>query len=172
MRARLLLDDMGSAGIDDLIAAANVHEHLEVRLFNPAARGPLPGLARKLDVIWRPKRLNHRMHNKLMAGDGVAGIVGGRNVGDEYFDASEAVNFGDLDLLAMGPVAVELGASFDAYWNSPFAIPLTAWRRFERPPEALEELRAELREHERANADSRYGRRLRETGFVREAAAG
>ncbi|MHC5210275.1 MAG: phospholipase D family protein [Planctomycetota bacterium] len=172
VRVRLLLDDMGSAGIDDVIAAADAHPGLEIRLFNPSARGPWPGLARTLDLLWRPRLLNHRMHNKLLVGDGAAAIVGGRNVGDEYFDASEGVNFADLDLLAFGPVTAELGECFDMYWNSRFAVPLTAWDSFAREPADLLALTAELREHRADHANSRFGERLLATGFVREALAG
>jgi putative cardiolipin synthase len=172
VRVRLLLDDLGSAGIDDLIAAADVHPNLEIRLFNPFGRGSLTTLVRGFDFLVRPRRLNHRMHNKLLSGDGAAAIVGGRNVGDEYFDRNDDVNFGDLDLLAFGPVNAELGGCFDMYWNSPYVAPLTAWHWFERTQQDLDDLRVELLAHERENAASRYGERLRESNFVQEAVAG
>lgn len=172
VRVRLLLDDMGSAGIDDLIAAADLHPGLEVRLFNPFARGPMPGLARFLDMMFSPRLLNHRMHNKLLAVDGIAGVVGGRNVGDEYFDASEGVNFADLDLLAFGPVAEELGRNFDGYWNSPHAMPLTAWSSLRREQEEYEELRSALDAHLQEQRGSRYEERLRASDLVQQAIAG
>jgi putative cardiolipin synthase len=172
VRVRLLLDDLGAAGIDELVSAADVHPGIEVRLFNPFARGPWPGLARMLDLLRRPHRLNRRMHNKMLTADGAAGIVGGRNVGDEYFGAREDVNFADLDLLAFGPVNEELGKSFDQYWNSPFAVPVSAWRRLTGTARDLENLRSRLAEHELTHAESPYALRLRGTGFVQEALAG
>ena len=172
VRVRLLLDDLGSNGIDDAIAAANVHENLEVRLFNPRARGPWSGLAKTLDLLSRPFRLNHRMHNKMLTSDGVAGIVGGRNVGDEYFDASADVNFGDLDLLAFGPVVTELGESFDSYWNSEFTQQLTGWSPFEREAQDLHDLRTELAAVIHENRSSDYAARLRDTSFLVDAADG
>jgi putative cardiolipin synthase len=172
VRVRLLLDDMGSAGIDDLIAAADLHPGLEIRLFNGFARGPLPGLARMLDMMGQPRLLNHRMHNKLLLVDGAAGVVGGRNVGDEYFDASENVNFADLDLMAFGPVAPELGASFDLYWNCPHALPLSAWRSLNREAEDLALLRAELESHLQEQRGSPYEERLRASDMVKAAMAG
>lgn len=172
VRVRLLLDDMGSQGIDDLIAAADLHPSLEIRLFNAFARGPLPGLARFLDMMFSPRLLNHRMHNKMLAVDGIAGVVGGRNVGDEYFDANEGVNFADLDLLAFGPVAEELGRSFDSYWNSPHAMPLPAWRSMSREPADYERLRAELDAHLLEQRGSRYEERLRASDLVQQAIAG
>lgn len=112
------------------------------------------------------------MHNKLLAVDGAASIVGGRNVGDEYFDAHQDVNFGDLDLLAFGPVTHQVEGHFDLYWNSPFAIPLSAWPSLGRSLEDLADLRAELLQHERENAGSQYGQRLRRSDFVTRALAG
>jgi putative cardiolipin synthase len=43
-------------------------------------------------------RINKRMHNKSFTADGEVAIVGGRNIGDEYFGANEAMNFADLDV--------------------------------------------------------------------------
>ena len=170
VRVRLLIDDLGSDGIDDRLAAANVHEHLEVRLFNPRARGPWNGLAKTLDLMGRPFRINHRMHNKMLTADGLAGIVGGRNVGDEYFDAAEDVNFGDLDVLAFGPVVSELGESFDEYWNSEFTEQLTGWGPFDRDEDDLASLRASLLELAAANQDTPYARRLQGADFIKEVA--
>ena len=169
---RLLVDDLGTKGLDAELAALDAHPRIEVRLFNPFARGPMPGVARTLDLLRRPRRLNHRMHNKLLAVDGAAGIVGGRNVGDEYFDASEDVNFADLDLLAVGPVVRDLGASFDLYWNSPYAMPISAWSSLAAGPTELDKLRSELEEHRTQQAGSRYGERLRDSDLVQAAAAG
>ena len=172
VRVRLLLDDLGSPGLDRLLAAAQVHPQMEIRLFNAMARGPLPGLARLLDLLSRPRRLNHRMHNKMLAVDGVAAVVGGRNIGDEYFDAAESVNFADLDLLAFGPVLEELGRSFDLYWNSEFSSPVAGWASLRADPEALAALRAELLAHEEAQAGTRYAKRVRSSTLYRDAKAG
>jgi putative cardiolipin synthase len=42
------------------------------------------------------------MHNKSFTADGAVTIVGGRNVGDEYFDLDPEMNFRDRELLAAG----------------------------------------------------------------------
>lgn len=161
VRVRMLVDDVGSKGLDAWMPALSVHPNIEVRYFNPLARGPLPGLARALDSLARLGRINHRMHNKLLAVDGIAGVVGGRNVGDEYFDASEVVNFADYDLFVAGPVARELGECFDQYWNSPFVAAVEAWKRLRLDQAALDALRAELEAHVAAEADGAYADRLR-----------
>jgi putative cardiolipin synthase len=167
VRVRLLLDDLGSSGIDPLIAAADAHPHLEVRLFNPLRRG---ALLRPLDLLSRPFRLNHRMHNKMLAVDGAGAVVGGRNIGDEYFDAHEDVNFADLDLLAFGPVLPQLGESFDLYWNSRYAVPAATFRSLRADPEAVARVRAELAQHEKDTKESAYAERIRSSTLVRDAA--
>ena len=92
----------------------DAHPNIEVRLFNPYAnRGFRLG-----ELVTDFARLNRRMHNKSFTADNQAAIVGGRNVGDEYFGADTPVAFSDLDVLAVGAVAPEVSKAFDAYWNS------------------------------------------------------
>ena len=97
VRVRLLLDDNGIAGLDPALAALDAHLNIEVRLFNPFANRSFRWLGYLADF----SRLNRRMHNKSFTADNQATIVGGRNVGDEYFDAAEGLVFVDLasDLL-------------------------------------------------------------------------
>ena len=172
VRVRLLLDDLGTSGIDDVLAAANAHPELEVRLFNPRARGSWPWLAKTLDIIWRPRRINRRMHNKLLSTDGLAVIIGGRNIGNEYFGAAESVNFGDLDLLAIGPVAKEAGESFDLYWNSSLTERLDGWKPFDRDEDDLAEMRKELESDAERARESEYAARLTKVGFGERAERG
>ncbi len=122
VRVRLLLDDIATREFDVGMAALDSHPHFEIRIFNPFSR-------RKgwvLDFVTDFGRANRRMHNKSFTVDSVATIVGGRNIGAEYFAAREDVNFNDLDLLAIGPVARDVGAAFDEYWNSELAVPVSA----------------------------------------------
>ena len=130
VRIRLLIDDLNSFGHPETratLAALNEHRNIEIRLFNPFAyRGNNP-LLRRLDFVLNAPRVNHRMHNKLLVADGAVAIVGGRNVGDEYFETGAlTVRFGDFDVAAMGPVVPGLEQSFDAYWNCALAIPQEA----------------------------------------------
>jgi putative cardiolipin synthase len=129
-------------------------------------------VARTFDLISRPRRLNHRMHNKMLTVDGLAAVVGGRNVGDEYFDAAPGVNFADMDLLAFGPVLEELGQSFDLYWNSEFSSPVAGWKSLRAEPAALADLKAELAAHREEQRDSPYAERLRGSSVYQEAKAG
>lgn len=122
VRVRLLLDDNNTAGLDQLLLALDAHPNIEVRLFNPfAVRSP-----RALGYLTDFVRLNRRMHNKSFIADNQVGIVGGRNIGDEYFGAGNDMLFIDLDVMAMGPVAQALSRDFDRYWNSRSAYPVAS----------------------------------------------
>src|SRR6185436_11269917 len=112
-------DDNNTAGLDDAIAAVDSHPRIEVRLFNPfVVRG-----VRAAGYLTDFPRLNRRMHNKSFTADNQVSIVGGRNVGDEYFGATDGVLFADVDVMAVGPVVSEVSAEFDRYWASESSYP-------------------------------------------------
>ena len=129
VRVRLLLDDNGiPSALDPTLAALNAHPNVQVRLFNPfVVRKP-----KLLNFLWDFSRLNRRMHNKSLTADSMATIVGGRNIGDEYFAAKDGVVFADLDVLAIGPAATDVAHDFDRYWASASAWP--ANRILDAPP--------------------------------------
>ncbi|MES1243973.1 MAG: phospholipase D family protein [Acidobacteriota bacterium] len=119
VRVRFLMDDNSTWGLDEALAALDAHPNVEVRLFNPLGiRRP-----RVLGYLADPWRVNRRMHNKSFTADNQATIVGGRNVGDEYFGATDGVLFADLDTLAVGPVVREVSSAFDRYWASGSSYP-------------------------------------------------
>ncbi|MEZ5649821.1 MAG: phospholipase D family protein [Burkholderiaceae bacterium] len=118
VRVRLLLDDIGVSGMDDALAALDAQPNFEVRLFNPS----MIRWAKLVSYAFDFSRMNRRMHNKALIADGAAAIVGGRNIGDEYFRVADSGFFIDLDVLATGAVVPETAAAFDRYWNSPSAI--------------------------------------------------
>ncbi len=120
VRVRVLLDDMDFGGRDTGLALVNAHPQVEVRVFNPFDRET----PRTVQFVSRMGSVTRRMHNKTFTVDNSATIVGGRNVGDEYFEADPTIAFSDLDVLALGPVAREVSQSFDEYWNSPLAYPV------------------------------------------------
>jgi cardiolipin synthase C len=122
VRVRFLLDDNNTARIEHILVALDAHPNIEVRLFNPV---PI----RKARPIWYltdPLRLNRRMHNKSLTADNNATIVGGRNIGDEYFDAAREgeLLFVDLDVLAVGPIATDVSTDFNRYWTSASSYPV------------------------------------------------
>src|SRR5689334_5305242 len=122
VRVRILIDDQNTKPIEEVLAALATHANVEVRIYNPFPTRS----ARALDYLGDFSRLNRRMHNKSFIADNQAAIVGGRNIGNEYFGAGEEVPFEDLDVIAIGPAVREVSAQFDRYWNSASAYPATA----------------------------------------------
>ena len=120
MRIRLLLDDNNTRGMDHLLAALNADPNIEIRLFNPFLNRKIRALGYLTDF----PRLNRRMHNKSLTADNQATIVGGRNIGDEYFNISTDIGFVDLDILATGAVVSQVSQDFDRYWASQSSYPL------------------------------------------------
>ena len=135
VRVRLLLDDINSGGKDRPLLVLDGHPNIEVRLYNPFRNRD--GVARLLEMLQRAFSLNHRMHNKAWIADGRVAIVGGRNIGLEYFGASQESNFHDLDLLLFGPEVASASAIFDDFWNSAAAVPLSNLRTL-----AMDDIRA------------------------------
>ena len=119
VRVRLLMDDNNTKGLDPVLSALDAHPNIEVRLFNPFAQRSWRWFGYLTDFA----RLNRRMHNKSFTADNQATIIGGRNIGDEYFAASDGVLFADLDVLAVGPVVDSVSLDFDRYWASQSAYP-------------------------------------------------
>ena len=162
IRVRLLVDDAETHDVDDQLAALSAHPNIHIRIFNPFTyRGHVP-LFRDLEFAFDAARLDYRMHNKLMVVDNAIALVGGRNIGDRYFQVDPESQFGDDDVFAAGPVVKELSRSFDEYWNSALAIPIAALRPERRDAAALTAYRSALDRHRRAlKADGiEYARRI------------
>ncbi len=128
VRVRALVDDIHLAGLVDRLNALDDHPNIEIRIFNPFSVRLRyePGLIRLLEFAIDGNRLNHRMHNKLLIADNQLAILGGRNIGNEYFGRGRALNFFDTDILLSGAIVPELSQGFDKYWNSRWAHPVDA----------------------------------------------
>ena len=124
VRVRLLVDDLYTAGLDNLLRGLATEPNVQVRLFNPFITARDSSTRRLLAMALSFKRLNHRMHNKMFIADGSVAILGGRNLADEYFLRGQQANFIDFDLLAAGEVVGELNGWFDLYWNSEQVYPI------------------------------------------------
>lgn len=140
VRVRLLLDDLDARAKNYALAALDQHPDIAVRLFNPSAsrRGAIPLIG---EWITDGRRLNRRMHNKIWVVDNRIAIGGGRNLGNEYFGASEGPNFVDLDLAMVGPVVRQASTSFDAYWNAAASYPVALLNPKAVNENALQDLR-------------------------------
>jgi phosphatidylserine/phosphatidylglycerophosphate/cardiolipin synthase-like enzyme len=140
VRVRLLLDDFYTDGMTELLLGLAAQPGVELRLFNPFAYGRDTPIARMWNLLTDFRRLNQRMHNKLFVADGVAAIVGGRNLADDYFFRSQGGNFIDFEMLAVGALVPQLEAAFDSYWNSEHAWPVQAVARLGLAPPELRDL--------------------------------
>ncbi len=163
VRVRLLLDDNNTSGMDQILTMLGKQKNIDIRLFNPF----VPRSPRALAFVTDFSRVNRRMHNKSFTADNQATIVGGRNVGDEYFGAAGDVLFADLDVLAIGPVVDEVSHEFDRYWNSASAYP--AQLLLTRPVEGdAATIAAEADRIDDTRAAGEYVQALRTSPFVRQ----
>jgi putative cardiolipin synthase len=156
VHVRLLVDDIDIANQEFAFAALDAHPNIEIRLFNPFLLRKHGFFSRAAQVLVDGRRLNRRMHNKAYSVDGNVMIVGGRNIGDEYFDAARDRNFRDLDVLAIGPVVAQAVQNFDRYWNSDEAVPVAMFHNSHADAKHLDRLRVRLQNDARHFAESDY----------------
>ena len=163
VRVRLLLDDNNTSGSDPVLQALHSHENIEVRLFNPFMVRQLrwPG------YITDFSRLNRRMHNKSFTADNALTIIGGRNVGDEYFGATDDVLFADLDILSAGAAVQDVSDDFDKYWHSASAYPFDRVVR-QQHHYTLVELRKKAASISASSAAQQYVESLRQSPFIEQ----
>jgi putative cardiolipin synthase len=146
VRVRLLIDDYNDRGHDIAFATLDAHPNIEVRVYNPFARGWM----RLFQLLGRFTELNRRMHNKVFVADGKVAVVGGRNLTDDYFGLGKQLNFRDFDLLAIGPVVTQSEGAFDEYWNSKWSYPISSLTK---PTSRANQERALARFYERLKRD-------------------
>jgi cardiolipin synthase C len=164
VRVRLLLDDNNTAGLDATLTALHAHPNIEVRLFNPFLfRG-----SRVIGYLTDFSRLNRRMHNKSFTADNQATIIGGRNIGDEYFGATEGQLFIDVDVLAVGQVVSDVSTDFDRYWSSGSAYPLQLVVPPPTEPGAMDFSTSSMANAEQGPVAAAYPKAVRDTPLVRE----
>lgn len=163
VRVRLLLDDVNTAGLDETIAALNDHPNIQVRLYNPLPQRSL----RAINFLTDFERVNRRMHNKSFIVDNQAAVLGGRNIGDEYFHASDDLVFTDLDVLVIGSAVREVSAAFDRYWNSPSAYPANLLVGAA-APDSRDKLLAKFEANRNDPATAKYADAVRTTPIVRD----
>ncbi|WP_372621654.1 phospholipase D family protein [Falsiroseomonas sp.] len=151
---RMLLDDAYAIGHERTIAALDAHPNIEIRLFNGARWRRFGRLGYVLEFAFGGWHLNRRMHNKNWIADRQLAVVGGRNIGNEYFglDIDGSVSFRDLDLVLAGPPAAGACAVFDRYWQSPLARPASQVSTATEARGGLARLRPELEAATRAEA--------------------
>lgn len=163
VRVRLLLDDINVRDDSLILRGFNAHPNISVRLFNPVS-SRRSRFMRGLEMALRVYSINRRMHNKAWIVDGRIAIVGGRNIGDEYFDAAPKRNFFDADLLVGGKAVSDAEHIFDHFWNSRFAIPLEVF--FTETIETLIESAEQMNALKTSDAAKPYLQKLLKTSSV------
>jgi len=126
VRVRLLVDDGDTVPGDEQILRLLAYPTAEVRIFNPSSYRGHGRLRRRLNFLLHARRLDYRMHNKLLVVDGAVALIGGRNIGNQYFQIDPESQFADDDVFTAGPIVGELSGTFDEFWNSDLAIPAQA----------------------------------------------
>ncbi|MEE4261220.1 MAG: phospholipase D family protein [Desulfobacteraceae bacterium] len=164
VRVRVLVDDMDLAGRDIGVVAADSHPNVEVRIFNPFSRKT----GRTSQFVTRMGSVTRRMHNKSFTVDNQISILGGRNIGNEYFDADPDLAFADLDVIAIGPAAKEVSAAFDKYWNSELAYPASVLIDESPTPEEIKKRRQRLNDFVAAQAHSAYLQALQDSNLANQ----
>jgi putative cardiolipin synthase len=105
VKVRFLVDDTPLIkSIDKSIYTVLKKNNIEVRYYNNA-------------WLFQFNKLNHRSHKKSLIIDDQEAIVGGRNIGDEYFDMHKEFNYLDRDVYVRGTIVRPIRESFDAYWR-------------------------------------------------------
>lgn len=144
VRVRVLLDDNNQGDREFALKILAAHPNISIRVFNPYRTRV--GWLRPLELVTDFQRLQRRMHNKIFAVDGITGVFGGRNIGDNYFDAHRQSNFSDFDVFVAGMLIVEATASFEEYWIHPLAVPAEDLTRRAVSADDMRAARAHLRE--------------------------
>jgi putative cardiolipin synthase len=124
VKVRILVDDLLIDAPPEALLALTLHPNIDIRIYNPKVTVGTSGLKRVSNVVTALRAVNQRMHDKTALFDGLVGIVGGRNMADEYYDYDHRYNFRDRDALVMGPVVTQMEGSFDRFWESSQAVPV------------------------------------------------
>ena len=126
VRIRILVDDGDSVAGDERLFALAAQSGIQIRVFNPFDYRGHIGALRAVDFILNKSRLDYRMHNKLLVVDNSLALIGGRNIGDQYFQIDPKSQFGDDDAAVMGSLVGRLSGVFDQFWNAQASIPIEA----------------------------------------------
>jgi cardiolipin synthase C len=163
VRIRILVDDAETVAGDEKILALSAQLGFEVRIYNPLRYRGHNGFRRGVEFLFNKSRVDYRMHNKLMVADNVVAMIGGRNIGNQYFQIDPSSQFGDDDLVVIGPIVPRLSGVFDEFWNNPIVIPAQAVDEADTTPQALAAYRAALLAQYRQGLDDKRADSARST---------
>ncbi len=122
VQVRVIVDDFLLNVDQKNILALDAHPNIEIKIYNPVVRNGVSTFKKYFNLLTNFKKFNQRMHDKTFIVDQSAGITGGRNMADEYFDYDQKYTFRDRDVLLVGKIVKKMTQSFELYWNSEQAI--------------------------------------------------
>lgn len=160
VRVRILVDDINLSGRDSSLKMMAQHDNIEIRIFNPLKNREW---FRNIELIINLDRAGRRMHNKSFIADNAAAIIGGRNIGDEYFDARQSMNFVDLDLLTVGPVVGDITRSFNDFWYSAWSTPVEQLSNTKVVKQKLKNVRRKLKDRWNRAKNTHYFESVRQS---------
>ncbi len=126
VRVRVLVDDLMVDAESRTLLVLAAHKNVHIRIYNPNLSVGVGFWERIGNAITQFRSINQRMHDKTAIFDNVAGITGGRNMADEYFDFDHDYNFRDRDVLLLGKAVNDMTENFEEFWNSEFVHPVEA----------------------------------------------
>ncbi len=165
VKVRILVDDINLSGRDSRFKMLSQHKNIEIRIFNPLTNRDW---FRHIELLINLKRAGRRMHNKAFIADNASAIIGGRNIGDEYFDARKNLNFVDLDLLTVGPIVTDITTSFNDYWHSHWATPIEEISKTKVVRKQLLKLRRNLKDKWHHAKNTQYFQSLKHASFTQK----
>lgn len=165
VQVRILVDDINLSGRDSGLKMLSQHHNIQIRIFNPLVNRDW---FRSIELITNLDRAGRRMHNKAFIADVTTAIIGGRNIGDEYFDERNRLNFVDLDLLTTGPIVSDITQSFNDFWNSRWATAIEDLSKARVVKKQLRAIRTRLNDRWRRARNTQYFRSLQQSDLTQK----
>ena len=153
---RVLVDDFLIDAEDRTLLLLSAHPNVHIRIYNPNVSVGVGFWQLLKNAVTGFRAINQRMHDKTAIFDGLAGITGGRNMADEYFDYDHQYNFRDRDVLLLGSAVKDMQENFKEFWDSDLSVPVEGIFEDEAVPVSVVDMRqrSELLHEYAANPDN------------------
>ncbi|MGR5002073.1 phospholipase D family protein [Vibrio celticus] len=123
VQVRLTLDDLLVFN-EKWLADLSAHDNIQIRLFNPFDSRRSGWIGRAVNFSTHQQRLDNRLHEKYFNVDHQWMILGGRNIGNDYFGYSRKANFFDMDVLFKGGIIQAFDQNYQQLWDSEHVTPI------------------------------------------------
>ncbi|AGQ92190.1 phospholipase D family protein [Vibrio parahaemolyticus] len=123
VQVRLTLDDLLVFN-EKWLADLTTHDNIQIRLFNPFDSRKSGWIGRAVNFSTHQQGLDHRLHEKYFNVDHQWMILGGRNIGNDYFGYNRKANFFDMDVLFKGNIIQAFDQNYQQLWDSKHVTPI------------------------------------------------